>query len=986
MMQDRSADVKTSIIPEDAAVGAPLVQLRDYYRMLLDSMPEFFFRSLGDRISEILPLMHRLGPDSGVRRAAIGRDVFLLYYRGDDNHLSPVERGNLPEHLAAAMIHRARKPALFDGKPYFLTVEHYSRYSDETTAAKVSCDDLLAAYRELYGDKDIEALKEIYTRVRPAAVNDLDAGRLAQRLHVALEAQRSDYVAAELDNDLRLTVSLAQPVPQPDLFKLLIEAVDLAAFVPGRLYFRELTSGGDPEDFSRQPVMVATLYLEPRGGMPVTEEMKQRLLTNVRLINHAEMDDMFHFELVRRHGFAPEDAHFLRAAAEFAHSQLAFVDRNAFNYDDIFRFLALYPTLSARLAAEFRRRFDPAGGNGRADDLGLILESVEKVNSGDPDKDQIVKGVFRAVADFVANIRKTNFFCPQKAALAFRLSPDFMDFYRGMAECYGTAFPAAKPHGVFFFYRRRAIGYHVRFSEIARGGWRTVIPERASNALERFDNYAAAKDELFREVFVLAHTQHLKNKDIYEGGAKMITLLEPVDRDRRRPALWQAQRGIFLAFLSLINSDTEGKLRDKSIVDHLGSREIIEIGPDENMFDPMILWMGEYAAHHGYTLGSGIISGKPGAGINHKEYGVTSFGVHQFLLKTLEDLGINPEKDAFSVKISGGPAGDVAGNEMKLLLARKADGSYRYPKLKIVAVTDGPAAIYDPAGIDREELAKLLFVSALDVFPAEKLSGEGAYMLLNPPDGTNHVKLLRHKGALERIEFERDEFLRLFQLNLTNYADVFIPAGGRPSTINEANYLDYFPANQPSFRAIVEGANSFITPKAREAIQSRGVRIVKDASANKCGVITSSYEILTGLMLSDAEFRAIKPELVPEVMEILRSRARREADWLYARFRAEGTMLTRLTDRLSNEINDANGKIAAFLAENPDFVTDGLIRSHLPPLFSGRYADRISRLPREYRRAIASVELACRLVYQREDGSLGRQLLALLTPEELPQN
>ena len=154
------------------------------------------------------------------------------------------------------------------------------------------------------------------------------------------------------------------------------------------------------------------------------------------------------------------------------------------------------------------------------------------------------------------------------------------------------------------------------------------------------DSYEYARDEAFRECYVLAHTQHLKNKDIYEGGAKLLTLLEPVsDPDLFKPLLWQTQRSITTAFLSLINYDSQKELQDKSIIDRLGTREIIEIGPDENMFDTMIEWIGEYARQTGYTLGSGLISGKPGAGINHKEYGVTSFGIHQYLLKTWKNLG-----------------------------------------------------------------------------------------------------------------------------------------------------------------------------------------------------------------------------------------------------------------------------------------------------------------------------------------------------------
>ena len=124
------------------------------------------------------------------------------------------------------------------------------------------------------------------------------------------------------------------------------------------------------------------------------------------------------------------------------------------------------------------------------------------------------------------------------------------------------------------FYRDNAIGFQVRFSDIARGGWRTVVPKQSSNELERRDNYEFAKDEIFREVFVLAHTQHMKNKDIYEGGSKMITLLNLADKQDFETALFNVQRAVCAAFVSLVNYDSKGKLKDPNIIDHLGVQEI----------------------------------------------------------------------------------------------------------------------------------------------------------------------------------------------------------------------------------------------------------------------------------------------------------------------------------------------------------------------------------------------------------------------------
>ncbi|MBR2373435.1 MAG: hypothetical protein IKA87_04315, partial [Lentisphaeria bacterium] len=143
---------------------------------------------------------------------------------------------------------------------------------------------------------------------------------------------------------------------------------------------------------------------------------------------------------------------------------------------------------------------------------------------------------------------------------------------------------------------------------------------------------------------------------------------------------------------------------------------------------------------------------------------------------------------------------------------------------------------------------------------------------------------------------------------------------------------------------------------------------VKDASANKCGVITSSYEILSGLMLDEDEFRNLKEELVPQVMEILAFNARREAEWLFFKRNTTGAFLTDLTDKLSRDINAKNVEISEYLVDHPELITDDLLLDHLPEMFRTSYRDRLKRLPAEYRRAIAAVELAGRIVYNASSG------------------
>ena len=298
-----------------------------------------------------------------------------------------------------------------------------------------------------------------------------------------------------------------------------------------------------------------------------------------------------------------------------------------------------------------------------------------------------------------------------------------------------------------------------------------------------------------------------------------------------------------------------------------------------------------------------------------------------------------------------------------------------------MAITDGPAAVFDPEGIDPDELGLLVLKSNLDAFKPEKLKGDGAYIVYAKPEIIEGIERHRmvscHNGKLTEKMLIRDEFMKLFQNNLYNYADIFIPCGGRPSTIEISNWQDYCPGGKNSSLAIVEGANSFITPAARNKLQEVGVWIVKDASANKCGVITSSYEILSGLMLDPEEFKSVKKELVAEIMTCLKNSTCREADWLFAQFKVSGTKLTDLTEQLSRQINAKNVAISNYLTTHPQLIQDKIILEHLPEIFRKNFNNRLDRIPAEYKKAIVAVELATRIVYRQSD-SLENEIKSVL--------
>ena len=132
-----------------------------------------------------------------------------------------------------------------------------------------------------------------------------------------------------------------------------------------------------------------------------------------------------------------------------------------------------------------------------------------------------------------------------------------------------------------------------------------------------------------------------------------------------------------------------------------------------------------------------------------------------------------------------------------------------------------------------------------------------------------------------------------------------MPAGGRPNTINVKNYKHFLnPDGTPSAPLIVEGANLFVTDEARQLLfDEAGVGIVKDSSANKAGVITSSYEICAAMLLTEEEFYKNKQQIVREVLDKLHEYSRLEAELLFRDFDNYGGSLPHLSKVVSGAVN-----------------------------------------------------------------------------------
>jgi glutamate dehydrogenase len=680
------------------------------------------------------------------------------------------------------------------------------------------------------------------------------------------------------------------------------------------------------------PISVIHFHIASTNGAKINTVDVPMIKLNkaLRTMGWVDSDEYSAF-MAPQYAFSINAVNLVRSWASWLHVMLGKDNAYYYSHYKIRSTFFKYPELVKDLVHYFRMKFDP--GEQAARDGGQIKEIIQNLNQKiEALTDEVERNIMVRTLSFIDKTEKTNYFSQTKTGLAFRLNPDVLD---------KKHYPE-RPYCIFFIVGRDYRMFHTRWKDIARGGLRVVMPRNSTD-------FEVALAGHYDEVYGLSHAQQLKNKDIPEGGAKGVLVLKP-GGDRVT-----AVRGGVNALLDLLVRDDESREAGQAkMVSYYDKDDIIYLGPDENITNDLIEWIPAQAARRGYPYAAAFMSSKPGAGINHKEYGVTSEGINVFVENMLKFLKIDPRKQSFTVKMTGGPDGDVAGNELKILFREYGENA------RVVAIGDGTGAAYDADGLQWKELLRLFSASlGIAEFNKSCLKGKGAFVI--KADTPENMKI-------------RSE------IHATVDADILIPGGGRPYTVNDRTWELFIKNGRPTVRAIIEGANIFFTAGARKKLQEHGILMIKDSSANKTGVICSSYEIIASLTLSEKEFLEIKPVYVSQVIDILRIKADNEAKLLFREFLRSGgkRSLVELSMDVSREINEVTDVLLEELTrrekevEKDQFFME-LVLAHCPKILVEKYRARtLEKLPLAHKIATLAAYMASNIVYREGLGWLDR--------------
>ncbi len=745
--------------------------------------------------------------------------------------------------------------------------------------------------------------------------------------------------------------------------------------------------------YAKQNILIMSLGLHGSKGEAAWEVADiPDFLRELVTVKYFAGFDAIEQQLISKKIISGNMGNILRAMVHFIHQALVHIDANLYTLENVEEGICKHGELTAQLAAAFKCKFDPDYVD-YASYLTLrqkFLLAVSQLDTGQEEVDNRRKTILSQGMNFIHYTLKTNFYRTNYTALSFRLDPAYLDHIPFDRI---KKFPEL-PYAIFFIKGMHFFGFHIRFKDLARGGLRTVFPDP--------DHFIQERNHIFTECYNLAYTQHKKNKDIPEGGAKGIIFLRPFDRlesealilkneleaaklskkEREQQLetfrqeqiveyLHQAQRSYIESLITIVNCEPDGKIRAKYIIDYWKQPEYIYMGPDENMHDEMIQWIADFSRKYGYKPGSSFISGKPNLGINHKEYGVTSLGINVCLEAVLKYLEIDPSTQPFTIKMSGGPDGDVAGNQICNL--------YKYYPLtaKLIALTDVSGTIYDPEGLQLAELVKL-FKQGYSIrhYPPHYLHEEGFLLDKDKKRNTTGYSQQtlcwrKKEGRLIEDWLSGNDMNQLYRHNIfKTVADVFIPGGGRPRTLHDLNFSEFLDdKGQPTAKAIIEGANLYLTSSARLKLEQLGVLIIKDSSANKTGVICSSFEVLCGLSLGDANFLKYKPVLVQEILERLRACASHEVHLLLQTYKETSEPMSLISDKISERINQFTYQLLDYfdslpLPHDPQNPMVKKFLDYCLPILQHHFTtDLIEQIPEHHKKAIIACHIASQLVY-----------------------
>lgn len=318
-----------------------------------------------------------------------------------------------------------------------------------------------------------------------------------------------------------------------------------------------------------------------------------------------------------------------------------------YSQDFIADTLARHLDITRNLIALFKSYFDPRyvmekAQSQRPGNLSnKILTELDDVDNINEDN------VLRLYLELIEATQRTNFFQAFekgniKPYISVKLTPDAISIA-----------PKPRPAYEIFVYSARIEGVHLRGGKVARGGLRWS---------DRLEDYRT-------EILGLVKAQQVKNAVIVPTGAKGGFVAKLANPEAGREAWLEEGRACYMLYIQALLDITDN-LIDGEIV---SPRDVVCRDDD----DPYLVVAADkgtatfsdiandIAQFNGFWMGDAFASGGSN-GYDHKGMGITAKGAWVAVQRHFREIGVNIQKEDFTVVGIGDMAGDVFGNGMLL--------------------------------------------------------------------------------------------------------------------------------------------------------------------------------------------------------------------------------------------------------------------------------------------------------------------------------
>ena len=309
--------------------------------------------------------------------------------------------------------------------------------------------------------------------------------------------------------------------------------------------------------------------------------------------------------------------------------------------------LVAHAELAHNLVRRFKLLFDPAVAKSRRTrELKKLDRRVERglAKARNVDEDRILSAFVGGVEATLRSNYFLNTDDTPRNFISIKLDPSRL-----------PEVPRPKPCYEVFVYSPEVEGVHLRFGAIARGGLR----------------WSDRREDFRTEVLGLMKAQVVKNTVIVPTGAKGGFYPKRPPATDRQAILdngIRCYKTFIRGLLDITDNVIDGKVvTPEGIVRRDGDDPYLVVAADKGTASFSDIANG-LSAEYGFWLDDAFASGGS-AGYDHKKMAITARGAWEAVKRHFNEMGVNTQKDPFTVAGIGDMGGDVFGNGM--LLSKK---------------------------------------------------------------------------------------------------------------------------------------------------------------------------------------------------------------------------------------------------------------------------------------------------------------------------